>query len=135
MENADKSSSDSSSELSDDEYAEKLKEINDLRTKMEGKKAKESTMKDEEEKNEDDDEYDEEIEGLAADFTLYYSPLDRVHELYYVKKKLEELAKRDMTLYKQLTQALSKEESEGFSAAMVEADRLQKDIDDDFNEA
>lgn len=124
MENAEKESSDDSSELSDDEYAEKLKELSELRAKSE---ARESTMKDEEAEEEDE----EEIKEAVTDFTLYYSPLDRVHELYYVRVKLEEFGAKDRGLYEQLEKALSKEEMEGFRKAMDEAKELQEEIDEE----
>jgi len=131
MENAEKSDSESSSELDDDEYAEKLRELHELQAKAE---TKENTMKDEEDKEEEeesDDEEDEEVKEMIVEYTLYYSPLDLMHELYYIKKKLEELARRDMTLYKQLEQGLSKEELESFHKAMTEADKFQKEIEEE----
>jgi hypothetical protein len=127
MDNAEQSDSESSSELDDEEYAEKLKELHDLRVKAE---TKEATMKDEEEES-DEEEEDLEVKDLVVDYTLYYSPLDLIHELYYVKKKLEELGRKDMALYKQLEQGLNKEELESFHKAMAEADRLQKEIEEE----
>ena len=96
VELADKESSESDdSELSDDEYEKALRKLGKIREKNEAKDAaKESGMEDAkegEEESDDDIEIDDdnEMQKEAGDFRLYYSPLDTVHELYYVKTKLE----------------------------------------------
>lgn len=124
-------SSDSDSELSDDEYESALAKLAELRKKEE---ARESGMKDEitEENKEDmegdDDLEDAEMKKEAKDFKLYYSPLDTVNELYYVKTKLEEIAKKDMNLYKQLETSINEDEKKKFNEAMVKADEYQKEL-------
>ena len=137
--NEKESSSSSDEELSDGEYAKALNKLSSIRDKNDKKESgKEAKMKDEgeeaeaEAEEEDDDEdigideSDDEMQGEAGDFRLYYSPLDSVHELYYVKQKLEELAKKDMGMYKELDAALTEEERTAFNAAMVKADEYQK---------
>lgn len=64
-----------------------------------------------------------------ADLEFHYSPLDSVSELYYVKKKLEELGRKDAALCKQLEQGLSEEELKEFRSAMAAADELQKEVE------
>ena len=87
-------SSSSDSELSDDEYEKALNKLASMRAK---KDDKESGMKDDKKEGESDDsdsdigidEDEDEMAKEAGDFTLYYSPLDSTHELYYVKTKIE----------------------------------------------
>ncbi len=124
------SSSDSDGELSDGEYEKALNKLSAMNRKKEAKGEGEMKDEGEEEESSDDDieinEEDQEMQREAGDFRLYYSPLDSVHELYYVKMKLEELAKKDMEAYKQLDAALTEEERKTFTAAMVKADEYQK---------
>ena len=127
----------SDEELDDDEYQEALNKLSKLRKNQESKmndEVDENDKNDNEDNDGDDDEdivVEEDImEKEARDFKLYYSPLDSIHELYFVKIKIEELAKKDMASYKQLEAALTEEEKSKFNKAMGKAEEYQKYVEE-----
>jgi len=141
------SSSSSDSELSDKAYSKALNKLSALRNNKEGEpieEDEEDTMGKEEKSGSesssgsdieiDTDEDDPEIKGASSDFRLYYSPLDMVHELYYVKEKIEEIARKDIGLYKQLEGVLNEEEKKKFAESMTKAIEYQKKTIEEFQE-
>eukprot|EP00826_Nyctotherus_ovalis_P005627 TRINITY_DN1127_c0_g1_i16.p1 TRINITY_DN1127_c0_g1~~TRINITY_DN1127_c0_g1_i16.p1 ORF type:complete len:481 (+),score=165.40 TRINITY_DN1127_c0_g1_i16:73-1515(+) len=65
-------------------------------------------------------------EKLAADAKFYYNPLASVNELYYIKTKLAEFAKKQEKLFKELEKSLTEKEKEQLSNALTRANGYQK---------
>eukprot|EP00826_Nyctotherus_ovalis_P065142 TRINITY_DN956_c0_g3_i4.p3 TRINITY_DN956_c0_g3~~TRINITY_DN956_c0_g3_i4.p3 ORF type:complete len:186 (+),score=46.30 TRINITY_DN956_c0_g3_i4:722-1279(+) len=81
--------------------------------------------------NKDDDSDLQDIEILdISDHALYASPLKKMHVLYYVKLKLEELSKQNPLYYTQLENSLSKKERDDMSVYMVSAEDVQSELFD-----
>ncbi len=66
---------------------------------------------------------------VAGDLDMYYSPLDAVHELYYVKTRLEGIARNNMGYYQELDKALTAEERAKLVVAMQKGEEYQKAIE------
>lgn len=65
-------------------------------------------------------------EKLAADAKFYYNPLADVNELYYIKTKLAEFAKKQEKLFEELEKSLTEKEKEQLSNALTRANGYQK---------
>ncbi len=86
------SSSESDEELSDGAYQKALNKLSSAKKGEEKSAGQEPQieMGDAEENSSDSDiEVEDSMQKEAGDFSLYYSPLDSVNELYYVKTRLE----------------------------------------------
>ena len=91
-----------------------------------------------EEDNEDDSDFKLSGEGcaLGGDCDLYYNPLYSVHELYYVKTRLEgiiahkmlEIAAKNMAYYRELEKSLTPDEKTKLATAMKKGEEYQNSI-------
>lgn len=77
---------------------------------------------------EPDDSYEE-----FEDVEVIYDPVNPVHELYYVKCRLEEVGRSNMGYYKELEQGLTEEEKSKLAKAMSKADECQRELVNEFS--
>jgi len=68
-------------------------------------------------------------ELITGEPILYYTPLDKIHELSYVKNRLELIAGTNMGYYKELENSLSEENKKKLIFCMQKADEYAKELE------